>query len=307
MYCYKCGKELPAGAVFCPFCGTKQGAAAADPETPVQAQVPAADPVAEKLHAQFEQIIFRRVLDAYMDRDSVDAEALYRSAEAYRFDEAAVDRTVAGFQEKLEQFDQYLTKRILGGELRTLTVTEALQDEALRYGQAIGLQEEDGEEILASFLQAHEVEEKHDGLQKLLAWFAVNGQWDVAGLPDDVRPLIGEEAEQLQAAVNELETELRRLHKASGKMELSEKDMRKLQALAESWALRRTSTWARPSPRWSARTATSPASRTASSRSSGKRRASCLPRAGCTAFPPGTQRFLASRWCFRAAILSSRT
>ena len=25
MFCYKCGKEIPAGSAFCPFCGVRQG------------------------------------------------------------------------------------------------------------------------------------------------------------------------------------------------------------------------------------------------------------------------------------------
>ncbi|MBR7040265.1 MAG: zinc-ribbon domain-containing protein [Clostridia bacterium] len=31
MFCIKCGKEVPEGAVFCPFCGQKQGAPAEAP------------------------------------------------------------------------------------------------------------------------------------------------------------------------------------------------------------------------------------------------------------------------------------
>ena len=34
MFCIKCGKDLPEGAVFCPFCGQKQSAPA---ETPAAA------------------------------------------------------------------------------------------------------------------------------------------------------------------------------------------------------------------------------------------------------------------------------
>ncbi|MBR6498859.1 MAG: zinc-ribbon domain-containing protein [Clostridia bacterium] len=37
MFCTKCGKELPEGAVFCPFCGQKQGTPAETPASPAPA------------------------------------------------------------------------------------------------------------------------------------------------------------------------------------------------------------------------------------------------------------------------------
>ena len=42
MFCAKCGKELPAGATFCPSCGTPVGSssAGAPPSQPTQAQGP---------------------------------------------------------------------------------------------------------------------------------------------------------------------------------------------------------------------------------------------------------------------------
>ena len=43
MFCIKCGKELPEGAVFCPFCGQKQGAPAEAPDSATEAMVKAAE------------------------------------------------------------------------------------------------------------------------------------------------------------------------------------------------------------------------------------------------------------------------
>lgn len=43
MFCTKCGKELPEGAVFCPFCGQKQGAPAEAPDSATEATVKAAE------------------------------------------------------------------------------------------------------------------------------------------------------------------------------------------------------------------------------------------------------------------------
>jgi hypothetical protein len=39
MFCFKCGKQLPEGAAFCPFCGTRQvmmDSAAPEPEKPAE-------------------------------------------------------------------------------------------------------------------------------------------------------------------------------------------------------------------------------------------------------------------------------
>ncbi|HME18546.1 MAG TPA: RDD family protein [Nitrososphaerales archaeon] len=65
MFCAKCGKELPAGAIVCPFCGTPVAGASAPPPSAPTASVSGFDALTKDQKAQ--DYWFRRVIAFIID------------------------------------------------------------------------------------------------------------------------------------------------------------------------------------------------------------------------------------------------
>lgn len=233
-FCSQCGAKLNPNAKFCHSCGAKMELFAGQEEEHTQDKQMDNDSVSQKLYNQYYDIICDKVISAYCNQTKPSKQILYQNGVSYGFTNEMVDDVVGEQEQQIEQFVKHLERLYINGSLLFPDCTWAKENECVDFGINLGFCEDDSSAIYKSFIRKNHLEEKNYTVFDQVDYYERNGmfqEWkDALGkhsLDDDSF------YKRFVDAVGEFANLQESLHKQSGSMELSEKDIDTLYQKAE--------------------------------------------------------------------------
>ena len=152
MFCSECGSKVNDGAKFCFNCGTKILGINTEGENPsiIEKEIP----------EEFALFVERKYMESYMEGKNVTADVFYKKAKFFEVKEEQVDGIVHACEEKINKLEKFIAS--MYEECRLFDLTEDEEDEIIGFGNSLGFDDEDVEELMDYYDECNHIGEKQE-------------------------------------------------------------------------------------------------------------------------------------------------
>lgn len=150
MFCSQCGTKVNDGAKFCFNCGAKIVGTVLDTNKVVE--------VEKKIPEEFVVYVEGKCIEAYVQGKKMLAETFYKKADFYEVRPEQVKKIVLDCENKVSKIEKYIDG--LYEECDEFELYEEEYDEITAFGNSLGFDDEEVDEIVDYYEQTYHVEEK---------------------------------------------------------------------------------------------------------------------------------------------------
>ena len=152
MFCSECGTKVNEGAKFCFNCGAKIMETMQDENKTLK--------VKKEIPLEFVHYVESKFLKLYIEGEKIVPDFFYKKAEFYEVQEEQTNRIVNECEEKINKFEKFMDG--VYEECTLFELTEEQEEEIIDFGNSLGFDDEDVENLMGNYDEMHHIEEKQD-------------------------------------------------------------------------------------------------------------------------------------------------
>lgn len=152
MFCSECGTKVNEGAKFCFQCGARL--------TSGEQEINRVEASAKEVPKGYVLYVERKVVDTYLKDEEIALENLYKKAKFYEVDESKVDKIIENCRGKIGKLEKFIES--IYEESIFFSLDEEQEEEIANFGNLLGFNDDDVEELLERYDEIYHVEEKQE-------------------------------------------------------------------------------------------------------------------------------------------------
>lgn len=166
MFCSECGTKVNDGAKFCFNCGAKITGNTTDGDKIEKAE--------KEISEEFKFYVESKIIESYIADENVASDLFLKKAKFYEVEDAQVDRIVAECEGKINKFEKFMDS--VYEECTLFELDENEEVEIIGFGNSLGFDDGDIEELMVHYDEVHHIEEKQELYSECILKYIDDGQ-----------------------------------------------------------------------------------------------------------------------------------
>lgn len=218
MFCSECGTKIKDDAKFCFNCGAKitENSAEAEREVP----------------EEFLFYVEGKLLESYVEGKEPTTDLFYKKAKFYEVEEKQVDEIIREYEAKIAKLETFTDSIYEACTLFELDEEE--EEEIYNFGNSLGFDNEEIEELLSCYEESHRIEEKQELYKTCILDYIGDGQIP-AEHDKDAEEYQQEVYDLFRKNILQLETLLKQEYEKTTDSELNQEQLEFIYSEAEKW------------------------------------------------------------------------
>lgn len=224
MFCSECGTKVNEGAKFCFNCGAK--IIGTEPEMNKISKVE------KEIPEEFVYYIESKYIELYVEGKKITPDVFYKKAKFYEVVDSQVDRVVSEYESKISKLEKFIDS--VYEECTLFELDENEEEEIINFGNSLGFDDEDIEELMSNYDEQNHIEEKQELYSECVLNYISDGKTNIKR-SDKVEEYQEEVYKVFEKNILQMESLLKKQYEKAKEYELSQEQLDLIYSEGEKW------------------------------------------------------------------------